>query len=90
MDCGVEPPPLRSAAARRRFLSLEPLAPDGQADHTRFMDQEREDYGENGSRSRRPWTLTQIAILILALLLAAPFVLVAIVMVVWIVNSLAE
>ena len=54
------------------------------------MEQEREGYGEHGSGSRRPWTLVQIAVLILALLLAAPFVLLAIFVLVWFMNSLAE
>jgi hypothetical protein len=49
------------------------------------------EYEERVRRSRRrPWTLTQVAVLILALLLAAPFALAALYTLVWVVNSLAE
>ena len=66
-----------------------PLAPAGPPRHTWGMDQR--EYEEQVRRSRRRrWTPLQIAVLILALLLAAPFVLAALYTVVWVVNSLRE
>src|SRR5688500_17911842 len=54
------------------------------------MDQTEYEERERRRRERRPWTPLQIAVLILALLLAAPFVLCALFTVVWVVNRLAE
>lgn len=42
------------------------------------MDQERADYDDQPGRRRRPWTLTQIAILIVIVLLSLPLLLVAV------------
>ena len=49
------------------------------------------EYEEQVRRSRRRrWTPTQIAVLILALLLASPFAVLALFVLVWFVNSLRE
>jgi hypothetical protein len=48
------------------------LPPPARPANTEGMDQERADYADHPTGRRRPWTLTQVAILLIAIGIAVP------------------
>jgi len=47
------------------------------------MDKERADYDDRPNRRRRPWSSTEVGILLVAAALASPAILVAVSVIVW-------